>query len=48
MRIVVLQFLENVGLYEHQEEAVRREEVLGRLDQVTTLLIVFCMFVLFF
>ncbi|KNA24682.1 hypothetical protein SOVF_013410 [Spinacia oleracea] len=30
-------FLENVGLYEHQEEAVRREEVLGRLDQIVKL-----------
>ncbi|XP_057549428.1 nuclear poly(A) polymerase 1 [Amaranthus tricolor] len=27
-------YLENVGLYESQEEAVRREEVLGRLDQI--------------
>ncbi|XP_021745850.1 nuclear poly(A) polymerase 1-like [Chenopodium quinoa] len=27
-------YLENVGLYEKQEEAVRREEVLGRLDQI--------------
>lgn len=28
------QYLQAVGLYESQEEAVRREEVLGRLDQV--------------
>lgn len=28
------QFLADVGLYESQEEAVSREEVLGRLDQV--------------
>lgn len=27
-------YLENVGLYESQEEAVSREEVLGRLDQI--------------
>ncbi|KAH9620792.1 hypothetical protein KSS87_005587 [Heliosperma pusillum] len=27
-------YLENVGLYESQEEAVKREEVLGRLDQI--------------
>lgn len=27
-------FLQNVGLYESQEEAVSREEVLGRLDQI--------------
>ncbi|XVF12270.1 hypothetical protein REPUB_Repub08aG0101100 [Reevesia pubescens] len=27
-------YLQNVGLYESQEEAVSREEVLGRLDQV--------------
>lgn len=30
------QFLANAGLYESQEEAVLREEVLGRLDQVDT------------
>jgi len=34
----VLQFLVNAGLYESQEEAVRREEVLARLDQVRGLL----------
>lgn len=28
------QCLADVGLYESQEEAVSREEVLGRLDQV--------------
>lgn len=28
------QFLADAGLYESQEEAVSREEVLGRLDQV--------------
>ncbi|KAK9725989.1 hypothetical protein RND81_05G182300 [Saponaria officinalis] len=27
-------YLENVGLYESQEEAVQREDVLGRLDQI--------------
>ncbi|XWS37623.1 hypothetical protein CRYUN_Cryun19dG0060700 [Craigia yunnanensis] len=27
-------YLQNVGLYESQEEAVSREEVLGRLDQI--------------
>ncbi|KAK8685195.1 hypothetical protein V6N13_041201 [Hibiscus sabdariffa] len=27
-------YLQDVGLYESQEEAVRREEVLGRLDQI--------------
>lgn len=27
-------YLENVGLYESQEESVSREEVLGRLDQI--------------
>jgi hypothetical protein len=31
---VGLQFLVNAGLYESQEEAVQREEVLARLDQV--------------
>ncbi len=31
---VGLQFLVSEGLYESQEEAVQREEVLGRLDQV--------------
>jgi len=29
-----VQYLQGVGLYESQEEAVGREEVLGRLDQV--------------
>ena len=28
------QFLRDAGLYESQEDAVSREEVLGRLDQV--------------
>ncbi|CAH9076049.1 unnamed protein product [Cuscuta europaea] len=27
-------FLADAGLYESQEEAIRREEVLGRLDQI--------------
>ena len=31
---LVVQYLQDVGLYEGKEEAVRREEVLGRLDQV--------------
>lgn len=31
------QFLVNAGLYESHEEAIKREEVLGRLDQVTCL-----------
>jgi hypothetical protein len=31
---VGLQFLVSAGLYESQDEAVQREEVLGRLDQV--------------
>ena len=30
----VFQYLQDAGLYESQEEAVGREEVLGRLDQV--------------
>ena len=30
----VFQYLQDAGLYESQEEAVVREEVLGRLDQV--------------
>lgn len=29
------QFLVDAGLYESHEEAIKREEVLGRLDQVT-------------
>lgn len=29
-----VQYLQDAGLYESQEEAVSREEVLGRLDQV--------------
>lgn len=29
------QYLVDAGLYESQEEAVGREEVLGRLDQVS-------------
>lgn len=32
--LFVIQFLTDAGLYESQEEAVSREEVLGRLDQV--------------
>lgn len=28
------QFLVDAGLYESHEEAIKREEVLGRLDQV--------------
>lgn len=32
--LMYLQFLADVGLYESQEEAISREEVLGRLDQV--------------
>ena len=31
---VGVQYLRDAGLYESQEEAVSREEVLGRLDQV--------------
>lgn len=31
---MVVQYLQDVGLYESKEEAVRREEVLGILDQV--------------
>lgn len=34
LRILCAQFLAEAGLYESQEEAVSREEVLGRLDQV--------------
>lgn len=34
------------GLYESKEEAVRREEVLGQIDQVFTLFV--CTFCLFF
>lgn len=33
----VFQYLRDVNLYESQEEAVSREEVLGRLDQVLSL-----------
>ena len=29
-----VQYLQDAGLYESQEDAVNREEVLGRLDQV--------------
>lgn len=29
-----VQHLQDAGLYENQQEAVGREEVLGRLDQV--------------
>ena len=29
------QFLVDAGLYESRDEAIKREEVLGRLDQVT-------------
>lgn len=32
--IVHMQFLADAGLYESHEEAIGREEVLGRLDQV--------------
>lgn len=32
--VLPVQFLQDVGLYESREEAVSREEVLGRLDQV--------------
>lgn len=31
------QYLADAGLYESQEEAVSREEILGRLDQVGNL-----------
>ena len=31
---MLFQYLQDSGLYESREEAVRREEVLGRLDQV--------------
>ena len=34
----LFQFLASAGLYESQEEAVLREEVLGRLDQVRQIL----------
>jgi len=35
--IFVDQFLADAGLYESQEEAVSRDEVLGRLDQVDSI-----------
>lgn len=35
-----VQYLQDAGLYESQEEAVSREEVLGRLDQVGSPLVV--------
>lgn len=35
-----VQFLQDAGLYENQQEAVSREEVLGRLDQVEFMLLV--------
>lgn len=38
------QFLKDAGLYESQEEAIRREEVLGRLDQVDSLVFIFYIF----
>ncbi|KAF5734539.1 nuclear poly(A) polymerase 1 [Tripterygium wilfordii] len=34
LSMCVLQYLQDAGLYESREEAVSREEVLGRLDQV--------------
>lgn len=34
MCYLVVQYLQDVGLYESDEEAVKREEVLGILDQV--------------
>lgn len=37
MFMLLVQYLQDVGLYESKEEAVRREEVLGRLDQVLTI-----------
>lgn len=36
-----VQYLQDAGLYESQEEAVSREEVLGRLDQVGSPLVAF-------
>lgn len=33
-RMALFQFLADAGLYESHEEAIKREEVLGRLDQV--------------
>jgi hypothetical protein len=33
------QYLQDAGLYENQEEAICREEVLGRLDQVEFILL---------
>lgn len=36
-----VQYLQDAGLYESQEEAVSREEVLGRLDQVGLYLVAF-------
>ena len=35
--VVDLQFLVEAGLYESPDESARREEVLGKLDQVATL-----------
>ena len=34
--VVDLQFLVEAGLYESPDESARREEVLGKLDQVAT------------
>lgn len=36
-RTALLQFLADAGLYESHEEAIKREEVLGRLDQVVVI-----------
>lgn len=35
-----VQYLQDAGLYENQQEAVSREEVLGRLDQVGFILFI--------
>ena len=42
-RFLDFQYLHAAGLYESQEEAVRREEVLGRLDQVELSCVVFAL-----
>lgn len=36
----VLKFLVDEGLYESEEDTMRREEVLGRIDQVIHLVLV--------